>query len=210
MPGAPSFCITCPQALSKFRSLVMFSSVTMSVVFRVPPYPLAKVRVPSKKTRVGCFLNLRVNLTVQTLYANVQPFPQINFEALWPLLTSAALCLGTCAYLRLRLSQLSPGKNANLHPMHPPHLPPCAQGSGRVSFCCANSPAHSGLVCGFCSSGRDFAAGFLQIPPRDGHPCLWLTLLAVKRVADFHRQVCAHAGRTKSGTAGTYDTGCAV
>ena len=87
-------------------------------------------------------------------------------------------------------------QNANLHPMYLPHLPPCAPGNGRVSFCCANSPAHSGLVCGFCSSGRDFAAGFLQIPPRDGHPCLWLTLLAVKRVTDFHRRVSAHAGHT--------------
>src|SRR6056297_2789369 len=27
------------------------------------------------------------------------------------------------------------------------------------------------LVCDFCSSGRGFACGFLQIPPRDGHPC---------------------------------------
>ena len=27
------------------------------------------------------------------------------------------------------------------------------------------------LVCDFCSSGRDFACGFLQIPPRAGHPC---------------------------------------
>ncbi|MEY3243013.1 MAG: hypothetical protein RIR11_4452, partial [Bacteroidota bacterium] len=40
-------------------------------------------------------------------------------------------------------------------------------------------------------------AGFLQIPSRDGHPCLWLTLLAAKRVADFNRKVCAHAGRTE-------------
>ena len=23
-------------------------------------------------------------------------------------------------------------------------------------------------------SGQTFAAGFLQIPPHDGHPCLWL------------------------------------
>ena len=52
---------------------------------------------------------------------------------------------------------------------------------------------------------RDFArrvyflpptSGFLQIPPRDGHPCLRLTLPTAKRVADFHRQVVAHAGRT--------------
>ena len=27
------------------------------------------------------------------------------------------------------------------------------------------------LLCGFCSSGQRFACGFLQIPPRDGHPC---------------------------------------
>ena len=27
------------------------------------------------------------------------------------------------------------------------------------------------LVCDFCSSGQCFAFGFLQIPPRDGHPC---------------------------------------
>src|SRR5207244_2579207 len=27
------------------------------------------------------------------------------------------------------------------------------------------------LVCDFCSSSQRFACGFLQIPPRDGHPC---------------------------------------
>src|SRR6056297_491965 len=35
----------------------------------------------------------------------------------------------------------------------------------------AFSPGYDCLVCDFCSSGRDFACGFLQIPPRDGHPC---------------------------------------
>ena len=40
-------------------------------------------------------------------------------------------------------------------------------------------------------------SGFLQIPPRDGHPCLRLTLPATERVVDFHHQVIAHAGRTK-------------
>ena len=29
----------------------------------------------------------------------------------------------------------------------------------------------SRLLCDFCSSGQCFACGFLQIPPRDGHPC---------------------------------------
>ena len=27
------------------------------------------------------------------------------------------------------------------------------------------------LLCGSCSSGQCYAFGFLQIPPRDGHPC---------------------------------------
>jgi len=33
-------------------------------------------------------------------------------------------------------------------------------------------PMHA--LCDSCSSGQKFASGFLQIPPRDGHPCLWL------------------------------------
>jgi hypothetical protein len=35
----------------------------------------------------------------------------------------------------------------------------------------AFSPGCDCLICGSCSSGRGFACGFLQIPPRDGHPC---------------------------------------
>ena len=30
------------------------------------------------------------------------------------------------------------------------------------------------LISSFCTSGQMFAAGFLQIPPHDGHPCLGL------------------------------------
>jgi len=32
-------------------------------------------------------------------------------------------------------------------------------------------PPADGLICGSCSSGRDFAYSFLQTPPRDGRPC---------------------------------------
>jgi len=80
--------------------------------------------------------------------------------------------------------------------MYLPHLPPKIPGSGRALFCFANSPTLNGLLCDFCSSGQDFAASFLQIPTHDGHPCYWLILLAAKRIADLHRRVCAHAGRT--------------
>ena len=35
----------------------------------------------------------------------------------------------------------------------------------------AGLPHHAGLVSDSCSSNPRFASGFLQIPPRDGHPC---------------------------------------
>ena len=41
----------------------------------------------------------------------------------------------------------------------------------RVLKIMAFSPGWNCLVCDFCSSGRKFACGFLQIPPRGGHPC---------------------------------------
>lgn len=40
----------------------------------------------------------------------------------------------------------------------------------------AGLPHAIGLVSGFCSSGPSFASGFLQIPPRGGHPCLRLVV----------------------------------
>ena len=41
-----------------------------------------------------------------------------------------------------------------------------------------------------------FTSGFLQIPPRDGHPCLRLAVPATEPAVDFHHLVIAHAGRT--------------
>ena len=41
-----------------------------------------------------------------------------------------------------------------------------------------------------------FTSGFLQIPPRDGHPCLRLAVPATESAVDFHHLVIAHAGRT--------------
>ena len=34
--------------------------------------------------------------------------------------------------------------------------------------------SYTSLISSFCTSGQMFAASFLQIPPRDGHPCYWL------------------------------------
>ncbi len=49
----------------------------------------------------------------------------------------------------------------------------------------------------FCSSDRGFASDFLQTPPHDECPCLWLTVPTAKPVTDFHRQVITHAERTQ-------------
>ena len=62
----------------------------------------------------------------------------------------------------------------------------------------AVSSSHPRLICGFCSSVQGFASDFLRIPPRGGHPCLWLTVPTVKPVGDFHPRVQTHAGRTKT------------
>ena len=54
-----------------------------------------------------------------------------------------------------------------------------------------------GLLSVFYSSAQGFAYGFLQIPPRGGHPCFQLILPTVGRIVDFHHLVIAHVGRTK-------------
>ncbi len=71
-------------------------------------------------------------------------------------------------------------------------------GSGSVGlhFVMQTRPLLFSLVCGSCSSGRDFALGFLKIPPHVGHHCLQLVVPTAKPTADFHRQVNTHAGRT--------------
>jgi|GEM_PF-6275233 len=48
------------------------------------------------------------------------------------------------------------------------------------------------LICVSCSSGQHFAYGFLQIPPRDRHPCFRLVVpLVGSTEIFFHLLVCA-------------------
>ena len=67
----------------------------------------------------------------------------------------------------------------------------------RTSLCLASSSSVYRLVCDFCSSGRDFASSFFQIPPHGGHPCSSLTVPTAKSVVDSHHQVVVHAAHTK-------------
>ena len=55
-----------------------------------------------------------------------------------------------------------------------PHLPATSTGTSSnlwASSLQADLPVFPSLICGSCPSGQGFAYSFLQIPPRDGHPC---------------------------------------
>ena len=101
--------------------------------------------------------------------------------------------------------QISPGKNDNL-PLMTTTSTVWGSGSIGLSLVAQGRPPQVSLICGFCPLAREFAlrrtfrppqSGFLQIPSRDGHPCLRLTVPATESVVDFHHQVVAHAGRTQ-------------
>ena len=99
--------------------------------------------------------------------------------------------------------QISPGKNDNLHSTTAASTV-WDSGSIGLFLVLESRPSQVSLICDFCSSVRNFAhrelfilhSGFLQIPPRGGHPCLRLMLPTTKRIVDFHHQVIVHAGRT--------------
>ena len=86
---------------------------------------------------------------------------------LWALLTSHSSLL-----LRLmRPSVRSPRLRCTLFPLiHLPHLLVLPATFGTSSLL-ADLSVFPSLICGSCSSGQGFAYSFLQIPPRDGHPC---------------------------------------
>jgi hypothetical protein len=75
--------------------------------------------------------------------------------------------------------ETSAGKLAPLHPIYLLHLHRKPRIAFGLRFVAQTRPVYICLICSFCSSGRDFASGFLQIPPHDGHPCPWLTVGAI-------------------------------
>lgn len=107
---------------------------------------------------------------------HVPPFIDWSGRLLWLLLTSAeheeTVFQFPCSGISPSAGrQTSPGNARDLHPIYPPHLQPHPLDGYRALKSRAFSPGYDCLLCDFCSSDRDFACGFLQIPPRDGHPC---------------------------------------
>ncbi len=84
----------------------------------------------------------------------------------------------------------------------------------RTLLCDGNSSDYDRLKCGSCTSGREFASSFLQIPPCDGHPCSWLTVgMSPTPVQDLHPIEIARAGRTSkkpSRLRGNWVFACAI
>ncbi|SDK91407.1 hypothetical protein SAMN05216192_1611, partial [Paenibacillus typhae] len=116
---------------------------------------------------------------------------------LWPLLTSHSKLYSVVRIFFPYLTSVRPPRvRAITFPSSICHIYILEFGQYWTLLCSASSSVPACLLCDFCSSDRGFASGFLQIPPRGGHPCPWLTVPTAKPVADFHRQVIAHAGRT--------------
>ena len=53
---------------------------------------------------------------------------------------------------------------------------------------------------------RSYSIGFLQIPPRDGHPCLALCFRSSRYTEDFHLHKTKHAWQTNRGAVGDHPT----
>ena len=100
----------------------------------------------------------------------VRPFIGWSGRLLWPLLTPAApsrRLAAPVAHLHAGADrQASQGKTRDLHPTYPPHLRPNPPGDIGLRVLWPPRPRPERLICGSCSSGRDFAYSFLQTPPR--------------------------------------------
>lgn len=97
----------------------------------------------------------------------------------------------------LTLQEISRGKMSGV-PEATPDLPPCC--SGRLSGIrsSSGSPAHGGLLSGFCSSSPHFVIGSLQIRDRSRHPGLDERFRSPRSAEDFHLFAPHHARRTRT------------
>ncbi len=223
----PGQCLFHRHPINSRRSLVGFDPLAGSVQVLPAQDPFKQIRTAlflsfltanTLRSRIP-FVFRTISLWAARLFA-VFPFIMLTsfcnllgtndcsvipsfFPVLWPLLTS-------CGSLLLRI----------FSPMRPQDLPgyshvlflftcriyrkaiPC---SDWALFCYANLPSPPAL---YAISVRQTRAlpirgtfspysGFLQIPPHDGHPCLWLTLPTTGRIRDFHPIECALTGRTR-------------
>ena len=146
------------------------------------------------------------------LYFQQPPSPSLHrlsptSQVLWPRLTSVGSAKPSdMGYIFRCVSHRPPRLRCNsLHPMQPLHLRDRVRVVWDFDLGCSlvrsATPSYAVSVrrLGTLPVRVDrfpLPSGFLQIPPRGGHPCLRLTLPTTKRVVDFHHQAIAHGGRT--------------
>ena len=76
-----------------------------------------------------------------------------------------------------------------------------------IRLCCFQPTylSQPSLLCDFCPSDQRFAYSFLQIPPRDGHPCCSAIHFPLSgRVRDLHPLERAHGAQTEKSTQHLY------
>ena len=171
---------------------------------RSPTYPPTDILLSS-----NCFQHARIPIM---LYYQQPPGPFLHrlsptSQVLWPRLTSVGSAMSCdMGYIFRCVSHRPPRLRCNsLHPMQPLHLRDRVRVVWDFDLGCSlvrsATPSYAVSVrrLGTLPVRVDrfpLPSGFLQIPPRGGHPCLRLTLPTTKRVVDFHHQAIAHGGRT--------------
>ena len=93
----------------------------------------------------------------------------------WTTMASADFCRlieSPCDDASPRAQRLiSQGKTRDFPPIYPPHIRRLDPDDIGLWVYAPPRPSGRRLACGSCSSDREFAFRFLQIPPRGGHPC---------------------------------------
>ncbi len=168
----------CPRS-----AVTLDAPIPCSRDFRPLPSGKAAV-VPSRQSASPVIIENQGSFTA----LHVRPFSGWCHRLLWPLLTSAApsrrLATPVAHPNPMAERRTSQGKTHHLHSIYPPsfHIPAFIPYTRRIyahilpddyraSGLLAPSPGYRRLLCGSCSSGRNFAYGCLQIPGRPGHPC---------------------------------------
>ena len=158
--------------VSNSISLLKFTSTSdscdMPITVCTPAYSSDSVLSVCRQPFVFCISSVIGSSFTALVYIRFCPSPNVPiffFRVLWLLLTS--WCIETESIPR------PPQVRAYSFLRFLRHLPNMVCWS-RALQRCACLPTSFSLLCGFCSSDQMFAAGFLQIPPHDEHPCPWL------------------------------------
>ena len=105
-------------------------------------------------------------------HRQVRPFVGWSGRLVWPLLTPLPPSHHLTMAVAQRQVKRSPRvRRATFIPYTRRIYFSIFPGDYRALGLLAPSPRWSCLLCASCSSGRDFAHRFLQIPPHGGHPC---------------------------------------